>query len=354
MSSTYDSPSATAPAVDVPPAVRLMQMVQGYQVTQVVGTVARLGLADLLAAGARSSAELAGATGADSDGLLRLLRAATTVGLLAEVESDRFALTPVGACLASDAQPASLRDFAVMPTAPGHWLPYGRLLEAVMKGRPTTSTTLGMEQWDYYQEHPEDDATFARAMGDLTARGAREVAARYDLSRFTRIVDIGGSQGVLLAALLAAAPRATGVLFDRPEVIAEARRGISARGLAQRVELVGGDFFTEVPPGGDLYVLKSVLHNWDDEQALQILTSAHRAAEPGSTLLVIEGVLPSEPEPSPLHLINLLMLVQLGGCTRTREQWQALLEAAGYRLDQVIPPLPGEYLHWSLLEAHRR
>jgi SAM-dependent methyltransferase len=354
MSSAYDSPSVTALAVEAPPGLRIIQMLQGYHVTQIVGTVARLGLADLLAAGPRSSAELTVATGADPDGLLRLVRAATTVGLITEVEVDQFALTPLGACLASDAQPASLRDLAITMTDPGHWLPSGRLVEAVMTGRSTTSTTLGMGLWDYYREHPEEGAAFARAAGSLSASIALEIAACYDVTRFTRIVDIGGSQGVLLAALLQAAPQATGVLFDRPEVIAEARSVITARGLAERVELIGGDFFTEVPPpGADLYVLKLVLH-WEDEQALQILANCHRAAEPGSTLLVIESVVPSEPEPSPLHLINLATLVQVGGRARTREQYQALLETAGYRLERVIPPPPGTYLGLSLLEAHRR
>lgn len=353
MASTSGNLSVTAPPVEAPPAVRLIQMVQGYQVTQIVGTVAQLGLADLLVAGSKSSAELTEATGADPDGLLRLVRAATTVGLITEVEADRFALTPIGACLATDAQPTCLRDLAITVTAPGQWLPWGRLFEAVMSGRPTTSTALGMELWDYYQEHPEEDATVARAMGNVSTNVAREVAACYDGTRFTRIVDVGGSQGVLLAALLAAAPQATGVLFDRPEVIATARPVIIAQGLAERMELIGGDFFAEVPPGGDLYLIKSVLHNWDDDRARRILANCHRAAEPGSILLVIESIC-ADREPSPLHLINLAGLVS-GGRERTREQHQALLEAAGYRLERVIPLLTptSSYFELSLLEAHR-
>jgi hypothetical protein len=352
MPSTYDNPSTTSPA-ETPPAMRLMQMIQGFQVTQIVATVARLGLTELLTEGPRSSTKLAGATGADPDGLARLLRAATTVGLIAETEPDRFSLTPLGACLATNAQPASLRDLAMVLAAPGHWLPCGRMFDTVMTGRCATTTALGMGIWDYYQENPEEDALFARAMGNVSTSISTEVAARYDATRFSRIVDIGGSQGVLLADLLAAAPQATGVLFDRPEVIAEARPVIAARGLAERVELVGGDFLTEVPPGGDLYVLKSVLHDWDDAHALRILANCHRAAQPGSTLLLVEGVVPTEPEPSPLHLLNLSMLVQLGGRERTREQHQALLEAAGYQLKRVIPPRPGSQFGLSLLEAHR-
>ncbi|MBV8995967.1 MAG: methyltransferase [Pseudonocardiales bacterium] len=352
MSNTYDNPSATAPT-EVPPAAQLIKMAMGYQVTQVVGAVARLGLADKLAAGPRSSAELTSATGADPDGLVRLLRAATTVGLIVECEPDQFALTPVGACLASNAQPVSLRDLAIIYSAPGVWLPFGCLFDAVMTGRPTAAAALGMGIWDYYQANSEEGTTFSRAMEGISASVSAEVAACCDVTRFTRIVDIGGNYGALLVDLLKAAPQATGVLFDRPEVIAEARPAITACGLAERVELVGGDFLTEVPPGGDLYVLKSVLHNWDDAHALRILANCHRAARPGSTLLVVEGVVPTEPEPSPLHLFNLFMLVLVGGRERTREQHQTLLETVGYRLERVLPAPAGAFSRVSLLEAHR-
>jgi O-methyltransferase domain/Dimerisation domain len=352
MSNTYDQSSAIAPT-EASPAAQLIQMARGYMVTQIVGAVARLGLADKLAAGPKSSAELTGATGADPDGLVRLLRAATTVGLIAECESDRFALTRVGACLATNAQPISLRDFAMSMSDPAAWLPFGRLFDAVMTGRSTAAAALGMGIWDYYQANSEEDATFGRAMEGMSASLSAEVAACCDVTRFTRIVDIGGNHGALLADLLKAAPQATGVLFDRPEVIAEARSVIAASGLAERVELVGGDFLTEVPPSGDLYVLKSVLHNWDDAHALRILANCHGAALPGSTLLVVEGVVPTEPAPSPLHLFNLFMLVQAGGRERTREQHQALLDVVGYRLERVLSPRVGAYSRVSLLEAHR-
>lgn len=352
MSNTHDNPAATVPT-EVPPAAQLIKMAWGYLVTQVLGAVARLGLADKLVAGPRSSAELTGATGADPDGLARLLRAATTAGLIAECEPDRFTLTRVGACLATNAQPVSLRDFAMMLSDPGVWLPAGRLFDAVMTGRSTAAAELGMGIWDYYQANSEEDATFGRAMEGMSANVSAEVAACCDVTRFSRIVDIGGNHGALLVDLLKAAPQATGVLFDRPEVIAEARPVITACGLAERVELVGGDFLTKVTPGGDLYVLKSVLHNWDDAHALRILANCQRAARPGSTLLVVESVVPTEPEPSPLHLFNLLMLVQVGGRERTREQHQTLLETAGYRLERVVPPRAGAYSRVSLLEAHR-
>ncbi|MBV9010707.1 MAG: methyltransferase [Pseudonocardiales bacterium] len=353
MTRTAETPPTFFAPVDTSPAVQLVRLVQGYEVTQIVATVARLGLADRLVEQPKSSAELAEATGADPEGLARLLRAAATVGLVTELEADHFELTPVGACLAADAQPASLRDFAVALASPGQWLPCGRLFDAVMSGHPSTALALGTEIWDYYRNNPEEGAVFARAMGGLSASVSTEVAAHYNAARFTRIVDVGGSQGTLLAGLLKAAPQATGVLFDRPEVIAEARPVITARGLAERMELVSGDFFTEVPAGGDLYVLKSVLHDWNDTDVLRILANCHRAAQPGSMLLLVEGLKPTEPGPSPIHLINLLMFIQVKGRERTREEHQALLEAAGYRLERVLTPSTGLYHPWSLLEARR-
>ena len=174
--------------------------------------------------------------------------------------------------------------------------------------------------------------------------------SEYDVARFCRIVDVGGSQGVLLAGLLAAAPSATGVLFDLPDVVDGAREALAASGQADRVELVGGDFFDEVPAGGDLYVLKSILHDWDDERVLEILRNVHRASAPGATLAVIEGVLPSQPAPSHVHLANLMMLVAHGGRERTLEDYADLLGQAGFLLARTIPA-PCPTYPWTMLEA---
>jgi len=340
----------TAPA-EPPPAARLFQMINGYQVSQVVAAAAQLGVADALSDGPRSSAELAEATGAHPDALARLLRACATVGLFTEVERGRFALTPVGACLRSDGH--SLRDAAIGLTGPAHWQPWARLVDAVLTGRPVARDALGMDIREYARTHPDEGARFARAMSDLSTAVSAQVAACYDASGFERIVDVGGSQGALLAGLLEAAPRATGVLFDVPEVIAGAGAAIAARGLADRVKLVGGDFFEATPPGGDLYLLKSILHDWPDEDAARILESCYRAARPGSTLLVVEGLLPSGPAPSSIHLMDLAMLVAVDGRERTREEYEELLEGAGYQLERVIP-IPASYYPWNLIEARRR
>ncbi len=332
---------------------RVLEMIQGYWVSQICGAVARLGLPDHLLDGPRDVLELAGLTASDPDGLGRLLRAAATVGLFTELENERFELTTLGAQLATSDAVGSLGDLAIALTAPGHWLPYGRLLEAVVTGQPQARQALGTDPWSYYGSHPEERWHFARAMGAISMQAAEAVARHYDASRFRRIVDVGGSQGVLLTGLLQAAPAASGVLFDLPEVIDGARERLATSDLADRVELVGGDFFEHVPAGGDLYLLKSILHDWDDERALRILRNVQHAAAPGARLAVIEVLLPHEPGPSRAHLGNLLMLVELGGRERTLDHYADLLDRAGFELQQTIPvPIPA--WPFTVVEAVRR
>jgi len=300
----------------------------------------------------RTLQALASLTSADPDGLARLLRAGATVGLFTELEDGRFELTALGAQLSNGDAAGSLGDLAIAFTAPGHWLPYGRLLDVVRTGQPKARQALGSEPWSYYASHPEERWHFARAMGSVSAKASEAVVRHYDVARCRRIVDVGGSQGMLLAGLLATAPSATGVLFDLPEVVDGARDALLASGQADRVELVGGDFFERVPAGGDLYLLKSVLHDWDDERALQILRNVHRATARGARVAVIEGLLPSHPAPSYVHLGNLLMLVQLGGRERTLEHYTDLLVEAGFVLERTVPA-PCPPFPWTVLEAVR-
>ena len=333
---------------------RLMAMIQGYWVSQVCGTTARLRLADHFDNGPRTVAELASLTSADPDGLGRLLRAGATVGLFTELEEDQFGLTSLGGELRIGDSAGSLGDFAIALTAPGRWLPFGYLFDAVVSGQPQARHALGTDPWAYFASHAEERSHFARAMGSISVEASAAVARQYDVSRFRRIVDVGASQGALLAGLLAAAPAASGVLFYLPEVVDGARDALSASSQADRVEFVGGDFFAQVPSGGDLYLLKSVLHDWDDKSALQILRNIRRASVPGVTLAVIEGLLPSRPAPSPVHMANLMMLVAHGGRERTLEAYANLLAEAGFRLERAIPAPSGPF-PWTVLEAvHQR
>jgi hypothetical protein len=303
---------------------------------QILSAVAQLGVPDLIAAGTRSVEHLADECAADASALHRLLRAAATVGLVVETGPAEFALTPLGETLRANT-PGSLRDFVIAETAPGHWLPWGRLVDAVKRGGAMTKETLGLDPWDYYAANVEEGRCFARGMSNLSAIASADVARVYDPGDARRIVDVGGSEGVLLRGILARAPHARGVLFDRPDVIEGARGAVANSGMGDRIDVVSGDFFTDMPAGGDLYLLKSVLHDWPDDKCEEIVRSVHRGAAEGSRLVLVEGLLPDTPQPSPVTLMDMNMLVMLGGRERTAGEYTALLKRCGYEVQRVIP-----------------
>ncbi|MGI8622095.1 MAG: methyltransferase [Solirubrobacteraceae bacterium] len=320
----------------VPPSAAMMGLVTGYWTSQAVGVAAQLGVADHLAAGPRPGDELARLVGADPQALHRVLRLLASIGVFAEAAPGSFGLTPLGRTLTSDA-PGSVRDFAITETAPGHWLPWGRLHESVRSGRPMAREALGMELFDWYVQNPEEAGFFHAAMGDLSALAADELVRVCDFSAARTVADVGGAHGVLLAAVLRANPTVRGILFDLPHVIATAAEAIAAEGLAERCTLVSGDFFESVPAGADLHLLKQIVHDWDDERAARLLRTCHRALAPGGTLLLVEMVVPADNRPSPAQAMDLNMLVLLGGRERTEAEFRSLLQAAGFRLQRVIP-----------------
>ncbi|MGH9419469.1 MAG: methyltransferase [Thermoanaerobaculia bacterium] len=319
-----------------PPHAIVLQMLTGMWVSQVLSAVAQLGVADLIAAGTRSVDHLAEECSADANALHRLLRAAATVGLLIETAPGEFALTPLGTTLRAST-PGSLRDFIIAETAPGHRLPWGRLADAVKRGGAMTKETLGLDPWDYYATNDEEGRCFARGMSDLSAIVSGEVARVYDPGDVHRVVDIGGSEGVLLRGILGRAPNARGVIFDRADVIEGARRAVAESGMAERVELVSGDFFAEVPGEGDVYLLKSILHDWADDKCEEIVRTIHRCAPKDSRIVLVEMLLPDTPQPSPITLMDMNMLVMLGGRERTAGEYSALLQRCGYNVERVIP-----------------
>lgn len=324
------------PAVEPTPQAQVMRLLQGYWVAQTTAVLASLGIADQLASGPRPVDRLAETCGVRPRLLLRLLRAGAELGLVAETEPDSYRLTELGECLRTDA-PLSLREYALGLVAPGHWEPWGRFEEALRTGEATAPQVLGMPMWDYYAVHTDEGDHFSRAMGELSAMAMAEVTGVIDASTAGVVVDVGGAYGPLLAKLLEQNPQARGILFDLPSVVDRARLQVSESPLAGRIDVVGGDFFQEVPGGGDLYVLKSILHDWDDEHAIRILTSCRRAAPRGSRLLVIEMVVPEPWAPSPVHLIDLNLLVMMGGVERTQSEYAALLVGSGWELQRASP-----------------
>ena len=318
----------------------LLALLRGYAATQIAGAVAELGIAGVLSAQSRSAPDLAAELGLPPSSLHRLLRAAATVGVVDEPSPGTFAANSQSDLLRPGVD-GSLHHFARNVAAHGHWSVWGRLPEAIRTDASQAEPALGTSLWDYYGAHPDEGRSFAAAMSERTASQSDAIVATVDPQPFRRIVDVGGSQGALLRAFLAAQPSATAVLFDRPEVVATVPPDLGDPALAARVEIVGGDFFASVPGGGDAYLLKLVVHDWPDDAAVRILQSVRAAIDPGGALYVIELVLPPDGERSVAHLIDLSMLVSFGGRERTLEEFRSLLASARFRLDEVRS-VPGE------------
>jgi hypothetical protein len=318
----------------------LLALLRGYAATQIAAALAELGVAAALTAVPRAATDLAPGLGLPPTSLHRLLRAAATLGLVDEPSPGSFRATARSDLLRPGVD-GSLHNFARNVAGHGHWSVWGRLTDAIRTEKSQAEAVLGASLWDYYREHPDEARAFAAAMSERNATQAAAIVAATDLGSPRRIVDVGGSEGALLGAFLTARPSAAGVLFDRPEVVANLPPDLGDPALVGRVETVGGDFFTGVPTGGDAYLLKLVLHDWPDDDAVRILRSVHDAIEPDGALYVIELVVPSDGERSVAHLIDLSMLVSFGGRERTLEEFRSLLATAQFRLDDVRP-VPGQ------------
>ena len=319
-----------------PPALALLQQALGFWISQAICVVARLGIADLLKDGPLETATLAAAAEVHAPSLSRVLRTLASVGIFAEGEDGRFGLTPRAAPLRRDA-PDSIRPYILLVGEAWYSGPAEHLLYSVQTGRPAFERVHGADFFTFLARDPAAAAVFDAAMTSRSAQENAAIAAAYDFSGLGTLIDVGGGHGSLLAAILGATPGLRGVLFDRPQVVAEARHHLEAAGLGGRCEVVAGDFFVSLPAGGDAYMLKRVLHDWDDERAGAILRNCHRAMPAHGRLLVIELVLPPGNAPSLGKLFDLLMLVDPGGRERTEADYRTLLAGADFELTAVTP-----------------
>jgi SAM-dependent methyltransferase len=326
--------------------MRLRQMLNGYQVSQALHVAATLGVPDLLAGGPRTRDELSTLTGTHPDALYRLLRALASVGVLREEDGRRFSSTPLGDGLRTDA-PQSLAGMAESIGQPYRWQPWAELLHSVRTGENAFRHVHGMDVWEYRRLHPAEGAAFDRAMTANTRGVDEAVLAVYDFSRFGTVVDVGGGHGALLGAILAQHPAMRGVLFDQPQVAAGARVALVAAGVGERCQVVGGSFFEALPEGGDAYVMKSIIHDWEDAESIAILRRCAEVLRPGSAVLLIERDLPGPNQGMESKLSDLNMLVLPGGRERTLAEYQALFEAAGLRFVGATPTDVGV----SIIEA---
>jgi len=330
--------TSAAPAPEtIPPDAQLMQLVSGAFVSAAIYAAAKLGIADLLADGPKTAAKLAEETEMDERSLYRLLRSLASVGVFSEVESKTFTNTPMTETLRSDA-PRSTRDLTIWMGEPEHWKVYGNLLYSVKTGKPAWDHVHGEPVFPYlFNTNKELGEIFNRAMTSYSHQSIGPVLEAYDFSGAKTIADIAGGYGHLLAAVLAANPTATGVLFDLPQVLEGAPQMLDSYGVTDRVELVAGDFTTEIPVKADIYMLKHIIHDWYDDKNQTILRNIRSNMPDDGKVLIIETVVPEGNEPHFSKIIDLEMLMAPGGIERTPTEFEKLLADSGFRMTRIIP-----------------
>lgn len=314
----------------------LFELIAGKWISQAVSVAAALGIADILKDGPRSAVEIAAIAGASEDAIFRLLRALASVGLLSSDDERRFALTISGNYLRSDL-PGSLRGWARFVGHAVTWRPWGELAYSVRTGKPAFDHVFGVPIFEYPGRDAEAAAILNEAMTSTSSIDANAVLQAYDFSPIRTLVDVGGGHGLMLATVLKANPHMRGILFELPHAIEGASALLKHEGVAQRCDVVAGDFFQSVPEGGDAYILKLVIHDWDDERALQILRNCHRVMRPKTRLLLVDYVLRSGDDRDFGKFVDLEMLVlNAGGRERTEPEFRDLLANGGFELTRIV------------------
>ncbi len=314
---------------------RLVAQMHGFRSTQVIYVIAKLRLADHLAEGPMTAAELASRTNVNEIGLGRVLRLAAYYGLVAEVPGKRFELTAHGRPLGSAGR-ESIRATAIL-LGEEHYGAWGELLYAVKTGEPAFDHVYGSPMFDYLAAHPDAQATFDAAMSAGSDFFLGSMVDRYDFSQSRVMVDVGGGNGSVSAIVLKRNPSLQAVIYDQPQVLEAAERYLTGAGVRAQCRLVPGDFFSSAPEGGDIYMLSNIVHDWDDERALRILRNCRAAMKPDAVILLLEAVLSEHGQPSRAAMADVNMMVVLTGRERTEEQYRALLGAADLKLTKVIP-----------------
>lgn len=326
--------AATGAAAEANPFESLRQIYSGYCLARGLHVVADLGVADALGDTPRSAAELAGSVGADPDALDRLLRLLSAHGIF-QSEKGRYHHSAASRLLRSD-HPQSARPLARMFGLSLNWSAYGAMEHSIRTGRPAVEMTLPGGFWSHFAAHPEDSAVFNAAMAAKAIAQVAAIVPAYDFSKCERIGDIGGGRGHLLQAVLRSAPRARGILFDLPHVIADASDIAS-----DRLALQGGDFFKDPLPECDTYLVMEIIHDWPDAESAAILGAIRRSARPGATLLLLEEIIPDDPGPHWSKVLDIHMLTLLGGRQRTLPEYEHLLREAGFALRREIETAAG-------------
>jgi hypothetical protein len=321
---------------EVPTQTALLQMINAGRTAQAIYVAAKLGIADLLSDGPKTVVVLAELTATHSPSLHRLLRALASLGIFVEQADHSFGLTPLADLLRSDGAD-SLRSVALFVLDPYWWTSTGELLYCIQTGQPAPPHLHGVDEWEYLAQHHDTGAVFQAAMTANTLQQIPAILEAYDFSTIRKLVDVGGGHGTLLAGILQAHPTLHGILFDHPQIVSYATSVLEDGRVADRCQVVSGDLFGDIPSGGDTYVLKLILHDWDDRRALQILANLRRSISTSATVLLVEHVILPGNDPQPGKLLDLAMLAYNGGRERSAEEWETLLDNAGFRLTRLIP-----------------
>lgn len=317
-----------------PPQAVLLEMWSGYLVSRGLSVVAELAIADHLAEGPKTAGELATATSANRDALHRVLRMLASRGVFAEEGPDRFRLTPLSECLRRGVA-GSLRD-AICMYGEMHWRAVGDMLHSVMTGEPAFDHVA----WEYLASHSDDGERFARGMANISSFENEAIARAYDFSPFRLVIDVGGGRGGFIAEVLKANPKLRGLLYDEPHV-ANQPTDLQESGVADRCQIVAGNFFESVPTGCDVYVLKRVLDGWDDDHALRILRACRQAMPAHGRLLSINAVVAHAGgytrKDAAILTMDMVMLAGSRGRERTQDEFRELYREAGFAVSRVMP-----------------
>ena len=317
-------------------AQTLMQLSTGYVASTGLYVAVKLRIADRIEAGTRDAAALARATGMNEDALYRVLRTLASLGIFEETAPREFSNNAAASMLRSDV-PGSFYHMALWMTDPFHFHVYADAMYSVQTGKPAVEKTVGMPVFEYFPRHPEESEIFNNAMTSFSAVVVPAVLEAYDFSGIGTLIDIAGGHGRVLTSILQKYPAMRGLLFDLEHVLAGARPRIAELGLAERCQTVSGDFFNAVPEGGDAYIMKHIIHDWDDQRALAILANIRRAMKPGARIILLETIVLPANQPDFGRILDLEMLLMPGGRERTEQEFRTLFAHAGFPQVRIIP-----------------
>lgn len=328
-----------------PPEAILMQMLFGPLTQQCICVATKLKIADLVAEYPQTIAQLAAKTNSNEDALYRVLRMLSSIGIFKQ-EGRKFGLTPIASLLRSG-DPNSMYSFAIMMGEDWIWRNWGELMYSVQTGKTAHHKVHGMSSFEYFTSNTKAGTIFNNAMTNLSKGVVAPIVEAYDFSKVSKVADIAGGHGMLLSGVLKSYPKVSGVLFDLSPVIAGSSFLLQEEGVSDRVELESGDFFNSIPAGADIYLMKHIIHDWDDAGSIKILKNLRSAMDDNAKVLIIEMVVPEENEASPSKIMDILMMIMEGGKERTGKEYKNLLEAVDLKLTRIIPTKSP----YSLVEA---